>query len=141
MSLLSYLSSVTCTEKNNNTAKVINALATTVYFAVFALAIFLAIRDMNALDTTISKVWLFVFALFAPELYVIIHGLSSSSMGIPFFGETAIEVPFTSPQASRLPTPSSGSPASKFSAHIKTASDNLNSQAAEDAISSLASSP
>lgn len=140
MSLLSYLSSVTCTEKNNNTAKVINALATVVYFAVFALAIFLAIRDMNSLDTTASKVWLFVFALFAPELYVIIHGLSSSSMGMPFFSETAVEVPFTAPQGSQLLTPSSETPASNFAAHIKKASDKLNSQAAGDALSSLASS-
>lgn len=139
MSLLPLLSSVTCTEKDNNTAKVINAMATIIYFVVFALAIFLAIRDMNSLDTTTSKIWLFVFALFAPELYVIIHGLSSSSMGMPFFAETAVEVPFVTHQTQRAFTPSSETPVSKFSDHIQKASDKLNSQVG-DTLSSLASS-
>uniref|UniRef100_A0A6C0C1X6 Uncharacterized protein n=1 Tax=viral metagenome TaxID=1070528 RepID=A0A6C0C1X6_9ZZZZ len=139
MSMLPYLSSVTCTEKNNNTAKVVNALATVVYFAVFGLAIFLAIRDMNSLDTTASKVWLFVFALFAPELYVIIHGLSSSSMGMPFFSETAVEVPFSMSHGSNSATPSHEA-ATNMAAHIQKASDKLNSQSTVDALSSLASS-
>jgi hypothetical protein len=141
MSMLAWISSITCNDKNN-TAKTLNTLVSITYFAVFVLAIFLAIRDMNSLDNTASKVWLFLFAIFAPELYVIIHGLSSSSMGVSFFAETPVEVAFASrgatPLSSAFPTPSTDAHASNLADRIKTAGVKLHSQAA-DALSSLGS--
>ena len=139
MSLLPYLSSVTCTDRDNNTAKVINAITTIVYFGLFALAIFLAIKDMNSLEHAASKIWLFIFALFAPELYVIIHGLSSSSLGLPFFSENAVEIPFSTRPVQPSPSPTNDFATDKMADHIKKASNNLNSDVS-DLISSIGSS-
>ena len=93
MSLLPWICSITSSNDANNSAKSFNTVVSFLYFAIFALAIFLAIRDSGTLPGTTPKIWLFLFAIFSPELYVIIHGLSSSSMGIPFFSETPVELP------------------------------------------------
>jgi hypothetical protein len=63
------------------------------YLAVFAIAIFLAIRDMDSLHDTTTKVWAFLLAIFLPELYVILHGLSNASMGVGFFHEAMLQMP------------------------------------------------
>ena len=56
-----------------------------VYFVLCVLAIYLAIRDMQFLPNLSSKVWVLIFALMCPEIYTILHGLSSSAQGIGFF--------------------------------------------------------
>jgi len=60
-------------------------------FAVFALAIFLAVKDLNLLSHMSTKVWVFLLAALMPELYVILHGISSSSMGVGFFSGSPVE--------------------------------------------------
>jgi hypothetical protein len=88
--MLAYLASATSSDRSNS-ARAINAIVNILYIALTILAIFLAIRDMSTLPGTASKVWLFLLALCMPELYVIVHGLSTSSMGQSFFAEVSGE--------------------------------------------------
>lgn len=86
MSLLAvWLSSTE--EKNKMLKKTIQIL----YYVLTALAIFLAIKDMSFLERTSTKVWVFLLSIFFPELFVILHGLSTSSMGVNFFTGSPIE--------------------------------------------------
>ena len=87
MSLLLFL----CNDSEKNHVR--RTVAAFVYVAVLGLSVFLAIMDLSAVDGTKTKVWLFLLAIFAPELYVIMHGISSSSLGLPFFGRTLLELP------------------------------------------------
>jgi len=147
MSLLAYLLAVTCNDRNNS-AKSMNGIVSLVFLVVFALAIFLAIRDMGSLEGTMPKVWLFMFAVFAPELYVIIHGLSSSTMGIPFFSESVVDVPAISHLTSPGSSVSGGtsSPVSALASEIKKAAAHIKagvgkaSHDAMDTVSSLGTS-
>jgi hypothetical protein len=94
MTLICFLTSLTGNEKNN-AARSLNMCVMIGYLVVFALAIFLVIRDMGSLHDTPTKVWAFVLAFFLPELYVILHGLSNASMGAGFFHEAMLDIPMT----------------------------------------------
>jgi hypothetical protein len=61
------------------------------YVLLFVLAIFLAIKDINLLSHTTTKLFVLALAVLIPELYVILHGISSSSMGVSFFTGSPIE--------------------------------------------------
>lgn len=144
--MLAWVSSITCNDRNNS-AQTLNTIVSIIYFGVLVLSIFLAIRDMNSLDTTASKVWLFIFAIFAPELYVIIHGLSSSSLGMPFFSESPVEIPLASRgggsiASSLFPTPKAT--ATPMAEHLKNATQSNiqahSERAASDVLSNLESS-
>ncbi len=74
-----------CGEKTSPTAKLGVTIAVIVYFVLFVLAIYLAIRDMQFLPRTSTKIWVFLLAFFLPELYVLLHGISSSAQGVGFF--------------------------------------------------------
>ena len=104
MTLMSYLASLTSTERNNTTVALNGALSI-LFLIVLVLAVYLAIRDMGALPGTAPKMWLFIFALFMPELYVILHGLSSSSLGLNFFSESLISMPNVAMSARNCWTP------------------------------------
>ena len=73
--------------KSSNVRSAIQA----VYIAIMALAIFLAIKDLNLLQHTSTKVWVMLLAIMTPELYVILHGISSSSIGVNFFSGSPVE--------------------------------------------------
>ena len=142
MSMLGYLTSVTANDRNGG-AKTVNNFVSLLFLVFFAMAIFLAIRDMGALHGTASKCWLFAFAVFAPELYVIIHGLSSASMGIPFFSETLVDVPMFN---SMVSPEHDDSPVTMLASEIKHAAGGIKSMAgkvgkrAHDALDSATAS-
>lgn len=140
MSLLTYLvtTSAPAAERNDaGMSKLINNLASFVYIVILGLAVFLAVRDMGSLHSTGPKVWLFCLAIFAPELYVILHGLSSSSMGMPFFSDAMVDVPASLAHGSVASvTPSdaaeslSGSVAAKVSSTLRKAAAAVKSDVA-----------
>jgi len=69
----------------------LKTVARVLYAAIFILAIVLAIKDMNLLTHLSTKLWVLALAVLLPELYVILHGISSSSMGVNFFTGSPIE--------------------------------------------------
>jgi hypothetical protein len=128
MSLLPYLISVTSSDRNN-TAKAVNGLVSIIFLVLLALAVFLAIRNMGSLQGTATKIWLFLFAVFVPEVYVVIHGLSNASMGLGFFSESLVDVPslgsMFGAKASELSAGGDHTPTSMFAAEIKKAAQNV----------------
>jgi hypothetical protein len=54
-------------------------------FLLLAVAVYLAVKDMKYLPKTSTKIWVLLLSILAPEVYVILHGISSSSQGISFF--------------------------------------------------------
>lgn len=72
-------------DKSTHAAKVFATTVTAIYFVLFILAIYLAVRDMQFLPKTSTKIWVLVLAIFFPDLYVLLHGVSSSAQGISFF--------------------------------------------------------
>lgn len=72
-------------DKSNQAAKVAATIVGVAYFVLFVLAIYLAIRDMQFLPHTSTKIWVLVLAFFFPDLYVLLHGISSSAQGVGFF--------------------------------------------------------
>ena len=74
-------------EKNKGTRMMITVL----WFLFLALAIYLAIKDMNLLTHTSTKIWIFGLAVIFPELFVVLHGVSTSSMGVGFFSGSPVE--------------------------------------------------
>jgi hypothetical protein len=135
MSLVPWLTIATSNDRNNST-KTLNAIMSITYIAILALAAFLAILDMGSLEGTAPKVWLFLLAVFAPELYVILHGLSSSSLGLPFFSRTLLEVPGSAHMPSSV---SSASPASALASEIRKAATRLKCGAKETARAAISS--
>ena len=65
--------------------KTVASIIGLVYVVFFVLAIYLAIRDMQFLQSTSTKVWVIILAICMPELYCILHGISSSAQGVSFF--------------------------------------------------------
>ena len=74
-------------EKN----KGMRMMITVLWFLVLALAIYLAIKDMNLLTHTSTKIWVFLLAIVFPELFLILSGISTSSMGVGFFSGSPVE--------------------------------------------------
>ena len=62
-----------------------------IYLVLLGLAIFLAIKDMGMVPHTATKIWVLALALFVPELFIILHGISTSSMSVNFFSGSPIE--------------------------------------------------
>lgn len=135
-----YLISVTSTDRNN-TAKAINGLVTVLFLVLLAVAVYLAIRDMASLEGTAPKVWLFLFAVFVPEVYVVIHGLSSSSMGVGFFSESLVDVPaFSGMMGGGAAAAASQTPLSSFASEIKKAAEHVKASVGEAAKTAAESS-
>jgi hypothetical protein len=74
-------------EKN----KGMRMMITVLWFLVLALAIYLAIKDMNLLTHTSTKIWVFALAIAFPELFIVLTGISTSSMGVSFFSGSPVE--------------------------------------------------
>jgi hypothetical protein len=72
-------------EKPSQAAKTTITISIVIIFVLYVVAIYLAIRDMKYLPKTSTKVWVLLLSIFCPELYVILHGISSSSQGVSFF--------------------------------------------------------
>ena len=93
MSLLTLvLCSVFCDRDERNKANhCIGTVAVAVVLGVLGLSLYLASRDMSLLSNGATKVWVFLLALLMPELYVVLHGVSSSSAGLGFFEGAPVE--------------------------------------------------
>ena len=93
MSLLTVLlCSVFCDRDERNKANhCVGTVAVAAVLGILGLSLFLAVRDVSLLSNTSSKAWVFLLALFMPELYVILHGVSSSSAGLGFFDASPVE--------------------------------------------------
>lgn len=74
-------------EKNKGTRMIIIVI----FGVLLALAVFLAMKDMGLLAHTSTKVFVLLLAVTFPELYVILHGISTSSMGVGFFSGSPVE--------------------------------------------------
>ena len=134
MSLIPTTLSATSSDRNNS-VKAVNALLIVLYLGCLTLSIFLAIRDMGALHNTASKVWLFLLAALMPELYVLIHGLSTSTLGLGFFSETMPNTPVLSSPTSAGSTIMSSTP-TDIKESVKKAAAALK-QGIEKSVSSL----
>lgn len=62
----------------------------TFYVLAFVLAVYLAIKDMHLLPNTASKIWVLLLAVIWPEGFIVLTGISTSSMGVGFFSGTPI---------------------------------------------------
>lgn len=58
---------------------------------IIGLAIFLAVKDIGMVPHTSTKIWVIALAVLMPELFVILHGISTSSLGVNFFSGSPIE--------------------------------------------------
>jgi len=74
-------------EKNKGTRMIIQVI----FGVLIALAVFLAVKDMGLLSHTSTKVWVLILAVTMPEIYIILHGVSTSSMGVNFFTGSPVE--------------------------------------------------
>ncbi len=92
-------------EKSGQGMKTVATILGVIYFILFVLAIYLAIRDMQFLPHTSTKIWVFLLAFFLPDLYVLLHGISSSAPGVGFFAGSPMPGGMG---ASALPTLSPG---------------------------------
>jgi len=75
-------------EEKNKTLK---NILTILWYAILVLALFLAVKDMGMLTHGMTKVGVILLAAMFPELYVILHLISTSSMGVGFFSGSPIE--------------------------------------------------
>ena len=62
-----------------------------IFAVLLALAVFLSVKDMGLLTHTTTKIWVLLLAVSFPELYIILHGISTSSMGVSFFTGSPVE--------------------------------------------------
>jgi hypothetical protein len=62
-----------------------------IFAGVLALALFLAFKDLSLLSNASTKFWVVLLALVFPELYICLHGISTSSMGVNFFSGSPVE--------------------------------------------------
>ena len=130
MTLLSFMHSVTSTDKQKSTAAT-NTTVSVCYLIVLALALYLAFRDMGALPGTGPKVWLFLLAAAFPDLYVILHGLSSSSMGVGFFSDAMVDMHSMTPTHGASPASHGSSMAHKAAESVHKASEAAHKLAAK----------
>jgi hypothetical protein len=77
-----------CQDEKNKGARITIMV---VYGVVLALALFLAIKDIGLVTHTATKVWIVLLAAVMPELFIMLHGVSTSSMGVGFFSGSPIE--------------------------------------------------
>ena len=77
-----------CQDEKNKGARITIMV---VYGVVLALALFLAIKDIGLVIHTGTKIGIVLLALAMPELFCILHLISTSSMGVGFFSGSPIE--------------------------------------------------
>ena len=77
-----------CQDEKNKGARITLMV---VYGVLLALALFLAIKDIGLVTRTGTKVGIVLLALAFPELFCILHLISTSSMGVGFFSGSPIE--------------------------------------------------
>jgi hypothetical protein len=83
--LLDFLLITTNNNKQSQVARTTATISTFIMFLLLAVAVYLAVKDMKYLPKTSTKIWVLLLSILAPEVYVILHGISSSSQGISFF--------------------------------------------------------
>jgi len=74
-------------EKKKSTRMIIQII----FFVLLALAIFLAVKDLGLLTNSTTKVGVILLAAFFPDLYILLHLISTSSMGVGFFSGSPVE--------------------------------------------------
>lgn len=72
-------------DKSSHMTKITATVILIIYFVLLIMAIYLAVRDMQFLPRTSTKMWVLALSIIFPDLYVLLHGVSSSSQGVPFF--------------------------------------------------------
>jgi len=77
-----------CQDEKNKGARITLMV---VYGVLLALALFLAIKDIGLVSHTGTKIGIVLLALAMPELFCILHLISTSSMGVGFFSGSPIE--------------------------------------------------
>ena len=89
-------------------SEALHSIFTVLSFVVFVLSLYLGVRDMSHVRSGWTKFWVMALAIFMPELYVILHGIQSSAMGVPFFKGTPVDSIRSMSDISSLsePTPS-----------------------------------
>lgn len=87
--MLALLFASTQSEKTAQ-SKTTSIVIVIIYLVLVALAVFLALKDMGQMHSTSAKVWLMLLAVGFPDLFVILHGLSTSSHGLSFFAADPI---------------------------------------------------
>ena len=71
--------------------KAVRRTVQVIFWVLLALAVFLAVKDMGLLQHTSTKIWVLLLAITFPELYIILHGISTSSMGVNFLTGSPVE--------------------------------------------------
>lgn len=66
-------------------------LINVIQLVLLGLALYVAIKDIGLIEHTATKIWVIVLAALVPELFLCLHGLSTSASGISFFGGAPIE--------------------------------------------------
>lgn len=93
MSMLALLLCATSRESEGRSAvgHTVSILAVVATLALLGLSLYLAIKDVDNLPNLSTKLWVFLLAFCLPELYVILHGISTASMDIGFFESASLE--------------------------------------------------
>ena len=66
------------------------------WLVILGLSIFLAIKDMGMVPHTATKFWVLALAVLLPELFLVLHGISTSSLGVSFFSGSPMEAGMSS---------------------------------------------
>lgn len=97
MSLLCWIATATQYDRSN-TSHVINTVTTVVMLLALLLAIYLAIRDLGFLQNTSTKIAVLALAIIYPDLYILLHWISTASAGVGFLSGspvTPLQTPYT----------------------------------------------
>jgi hypothetical protein len=97
MSLLCWIATATQYDRSN-TSHVINTVSTVVMLLALLLAIYLAIRDLGFLQNTSTKIAVLALAIIYPDLYILLHWISTASAGVGFLSGspvTPLQTPYT----------------------------------------------
>jgi hypothetical protein len=89
MSFLCWLATATQYDRSN-TSRVVNMATTVLMIAALLLAIYLAIRDLNFLPSTSTKIAVLALAAIYPDLYILLHWISTSSAGVGFLSGSPV---------------------------------------------------
>ena len=102
MSLLCWLANGT-QNGNSNPSKTINTVVTTMMIVMLVLAIYLAIRDMSFLPSVTTKMAILALAILYPDLYILLHWISTSTTNVPFLSGAPMTPLSYGPSASSSP--------------------------------------
>lgn len=89
MSLLCWLANATQYDRSN-TSRFVNMATTALMIGALLLAIYLAIHDLGFLQSTSTKVAVLALAAIYPDLYILLHWISTSSAGVGFLSGSPV---------------------------------------------------